>query len=1003
MAGQPRRARFACPLRRVSVAAEGAGGGLVRHASFVGDVRIGLLGGFGAVRDGEPVPSGAWRLRKARELVKLLALASGHRLHREQAMDLLWSESDPAAAANNLNQVVHVARRALGGDAIEARDGLLRLKAEVDVNVFERVAADARRAGAPSGYRAALSLYGGELLPENRYDDWAEARRQELAALREALERELVGLGLAGAVRGLPVDASSFVGREHELRELRALLSRGRLLTLTGTGGAGKTRLALELARRAEPSYQEGVALVELAPVTDARLVVDAIGAALDVRAFPGAGLAESIVDFLASRSLLVVLDNCEHVLGACAELVDRLLRAASRLTILATSREPLRLPAEVVFRVPSLAIPDPDVELAPADLLRHEAVQLFVERAAAAAPEFELDAESAADVARICCRLDGLPLALELAAGRLGALGPASLAERLHDRFGLLRAGSRAAPTRQQTLEATLEWSHELLATDERVLFRRLGVFAGGFRVDAAEEVCGDQGLEPSAVADVLARLVDKSLVAADGPGRELRYRLLETVRDYARARLEAAQDAQVFASRHAGWALALTEGERDSRRLDPEAANLRAALDTLTARAPVDALRMCVALWPFWLRRIDLEEGHRRLMDSLAAAPERAPLRAEALLAAAKLCVRGGRVALADEHARESLAIAREHGDAQLEWRGLHFLGCSSISGEQPDSAIDCFERAVEVARREGLAVAAALCVYCTGLAHGSRGDFAHADELVAESVKRFERLAGCEERIPCPMGIPEIRGPAVGGSGLRIMVFADTSHSFVEVSARQAIGYALANQAVIAYEREDLARARRLLEDARERFRRVGDERGRADVSVRFAYLELAEGSTTNARLCLEHALDSRRRLGERRGLGMALSGLGLVDTLAGEYARAERELADARDLFRRAADRWGLIGALWNTADLELARGELDAAGAILDEAHAVAVEAGMGRWIAHAILRRADTALLRGDPAGAEALLIEARDLYATRHDEVAAAHAGAWLRTFTER
>jgi predicted ATPase len=970
----------------------------VRHASLVGDVTIRLLGGFAAVRDGQPVPREAWRLRKARELVKLLALAPGQRLHREQAMDVLWGERDPAAAANNLNQVVHVARGALGPETIEARDGLLRLEAEVDVDAFERAAADARRVGAPSAYRAALSLYGGELLPENRYDDWAQERRQDIVELHEELKRELAELGLAGAVRGLPLDASSFVGREHELRELRALLSGTRLLTLTGTGGAGKTRLALELARRAEPSYREGAALVELAAVRDGRLVVDAVAAALDVRALPGGGLADAIAELLASRSLLVVLDNCEHVLAACAALVDRLLRAAPRLAIVATSREPLRLAAEIVFRVPSLALPDPDVGLEPAGLLRYEAVQLFIERAAAAAPEFELDAESAADVARICFRLDGLPLALELAAGRLGALGSASLAERLDDRFRLLRAGSRAAPTRQQTLEATLTWSHDLLATDERVLLRRLAVFAGGFGLDAAEQVCTGKGPEVGEVADVLSRLVDKSLVAADRPGRERRYRLLETVRLYAKARLEEAQEAERFASSHAEWALALAERERDSRRLDRETANLRVALHTLLASAPVDALHMCVALWLFWLRRIDLEEGHRRFVEALAATPQRTSLRAEALLAAAALCLRGGRLALGDEHAHESLAIAREHGNAKLQWRALHFLGASAIAGDELHSAIVWFERALGVARREGLAAAEALCVYCTGVAHFSRGDLVRAEELVADSVERFQMLAGGDERIPSPPGVPEIRGPTGAGAGLRT-VFGDTLHSFVEVSARQAIGHALANQAVIARERGDLARARRLLEDAGERFRRLGDERGQADVHVRLAYVALAEGSSEDARSCLARALASRRRLRDRRGVGMALSGLGLVDTVAGDYKRAGRELAEARELFRRAADRWGLTGALWNTADLEIARGELEAADAALEEAQAVAAETGRDRWVAQTIARLADTAILRGDLQRAEALLTEAQDLYASTHDEIGAAEVAARLKT----
>ena len=249
-----------------------------------------LLGGFTAAVDGKPVPETAWRLKKARELVKLLALAPGHRLLREQAMDVLWRDRTPDAAANNLHQAVHVARRALDADAIKVRDGVLQLAAEVDVDRLERAAEEARSAGTAAAYRAALSLYGGELLPENRYDDWAEARRDELAQLAAALEGELGGLPPDADERRprLPARTGSFIGRARELDELTALLGGTRLLTLTGTGGVGKTRLALELARGAEPSYADGAALVELDSVADARLIPDAIADALDVRSLSG-------------------------------------------------------------------------------------------------------------------------------------------------------------------------------------------------------------------------------------------------------------------------------------------------------------------------------------------------------------------------------------------------------------------------------------------------------------------------------------------------------------------------------------------------------------------------------------------------------------------------------------------------------------------------------------------------------------------------------------------
>ncbi len=324
------------------------------QTTLAGEVAIKLLGGFGASRGGRAIAPSVWRLRKGREVVKILSLAPGHRLHREQLLEALWPELDPAAGANNLHQVVHVARRALGADAIELRDELLTLHASVDVDDFEQAARHARRSGSAAARRAALSLYGGELLPENRYDDWASTRREEIEQLRAELEE---AGGSAGDQRlsALPAQASSFVGREHELRELLALLRRTRVLTLAGPGGSGKTRLVLELAREAECDYEHGSAFVELGSVGQERTVVPTVAAALDVSALPGRSSLDGVVDFLGSRNLLLILDNCEHVLPATARLVDALLRAAPGVAIVTTSREQLRVSGEVVFRVPSM------------------------------------------------------------------------------------------------------------------------------------------------------------------------------------------------------------------------------------------------------------------------------------------------------------------------------------------------------------------------------------------------------------------------------------------------------------------------------------------------------------------------------------------------------------------------------------------------------------------------------------------------------------------------
>jgi predicted ATPase len=958
------------------------------HPQRTGDVAIKLLGGFVATRDGEPVADSRWRLRKGRELVKLLALAPNHRLHREQLMETLWPQLDPAAAANNLHQVVHVARRALGGETVLLRHELLTLNASVDVDRFERAAKEAHRARSLGAYRAAASLYAGELLPENRYEDWASTRREELAQIHLELDAQLEAPAPEGRVSVLPLQASSFVGREHELRELRSVVQHTRLLTLAGAGGSGKTRLALELAAEAEHSFADGAVLVELAPILDGQLVPGAAAAMLDVGALPGRSPIEGIADYIANRSILLILDNCEHVLHESAALVDDLLRAAPGLTVLATSREPLRVAGEVVFRVPSMAIPDPGHRFEPDELARYEAVRLFDERAKAGVPEFAIDEQNAVDIARICYRLDGLPLALELAAARLGALGTATLAERLDDRFKLLRTGSRVGPTRQQTLAATLQWSHELLEEQEKRLLDRLSVFAGGFDLGAAEVVCASDGLE---VADLLARLVEKSLVSVESTGREMRYRLLETVRLYSQESLEAIDEGAALADRHASWALAMVEQEGDSPRLDREAPNLRIAHDILIEREPPEALRYCIALTPFWLRRIELEESHRRFTLALAAVPQRTAERASGLLAASAIDLRAGALACGTRHAQESLEIAGECQDLEAQWRALQRLGELAVSHDDGKAALELFRQARDVARRVELAAFEAVSRYSLGVACWLLGDLAGAEQLLIESAACFGDLAESTTRIPSLLNIAEMRAadPAAR-PGLRI-VFEETLHPLVESSCHTAVAYVIANQATIARLRGERERARALLQEAGERFAQSNDERGQSDVLVRSAYLALSEGSTDSAREAVASALELRRNMRDRRGVGMALAAAGLIETVSGNYEQAEAPLAEARDLFRRAGDRWGLVSSLWRTADLAVARHRLDDAEAALEEARTVAGATDRQGWIAVTVATLAEVAQLRGEKTRALTLFELAREHYAACEDEAGVA------------
>ena len=961
--------------------------------------QVTLLGGFAAEAGGSPVLDSAWRLRKARELVKLLALAEGHHLHREQAMDALWPDRDPGSAANNLNQAVHAARRALGADAITLVDGLLRLEADVDVEAFEDAAGDAKRQGTGQAYRRALALYGGELLPENRYDDWASLERERLAAIHAELEQMLAELGGARpARRPLPVETSTFVGREHELVELSAVLARTRLLTLTGAGGVGKTRLALELARERGNTYGDGVLFVELDALDDGSLVPGALANALDLRALRGGAVVDALLAELEPLALLLVLDNCEHLIGAAATLVDALLRGAPRITVLATSREPLRVPGEVVFRVPSLGIPDPGREEEPDALLRYEAVRLFVERAGAVAPGFALDAETAPSVARICHRLDGLPLALELAAARVDALTPAALADRLDDRFRLLRAGRRTAPTRQQTLEAALDWSHDLLSPDEATLLRRLAVFSGSFVLDAVEEVCAGDGLEPVHVALLLADLVDKSLVVSEDRAGLRRYRLLETIRSYAATRLDAAGEREAVALRHASWLVEFVQGlDAQLAGLDAEQGNLRVALETWLEVDPQEALRLCAVVWPFWLRRIELREARHWLGESLERAKDLTPERITALLGQAAIEFRSGDVGYGLPKVEEALSLARELGDPALEWRTLHFRAAVEIADDEGARAASFYEPALVLARQHGLAAAEAVSAYSLGAAAWVAGDIAEAERRFAESFALFGALESSADSVPALVNVAEaVRRPDPNVPGLRL-AFEDTLQPFSDISCPVAAGYVLINWANVVRSAGDDRRARSLLEDGLAHFERIGSDQGRADTWARLANLELTDDRLDEAAALFERARRLREQLGDRRGGALALVGLGQVATRRGEHERAADLLQEAADTFRRAGDRWGLVSTLWRIAELERARDRPAAAEERLEEALAIVGETGRVRWKAVTCANLAELALLRGDDARARELLQSALAGFEARGDSQWVEHVRARL------
>ncbi|HYW88712.1 MAG TPA: helix-turn-helix domain-containing protein, partial [Chloroflexota bacterium] len=357
----------------------------------------------------------------------------------------------------------------------------------------------------------------------------------------------------------LPRLLTSFVGRELELEELAPLLASSPLLTLVGAGGVGKTRLAQELVRDQTDSYVDGSWLVELAGLTDASLLPGTVAAAVGLHDIQTRNVTGVLAEYLRHRHLLLVLDNCEHLVDACAELVVQLLRTCRGLHVIATSREPLAIPGEVIRRVLPLEVPDLHKPLQPQQLMQSPAVRLFIERARAVNPSLIVNAQNAAAIARICVGVDGIPLAIELAAARTRMLTVEQLAERLEQDTGILAGTSRAGLPQHRTMRATLDWSHAFLGEGEQVLLRRLSVFAGGWTLPSAETVCSGAGIEPDTVLDLLAQLVDRSLVLVDARDTVARYRLLEPVRQYAAERLEASGESVTYRARHAAAMLEL------------------------------------------------------------------------------------------------------------------------------------------------------------------------------------------------------------------------------------------------------------------------------------------------------------------------------------------------------------------------------------------------------------------------------------------------------------
>jgi predicted ATPase/class 3 adenylate cyclase len=686
-------------------------------------------------------------------------------------------------------------------------------------------------------------------------------------------------------LNNLPQQVTSFIGREKEIAEVKALLGKTRLLTLTGSGGGGKTRLGLQVAAELLDDIGDSVWLVELAPLADKNLVTQTVARVLGVREEPGRPLLQTLVDSLRSQRLLLLLDNCEHVLDVCTRLADALLKNCPQVQILATSREAMGIAGEQTYRVPSLSLPPEPTRATVESLSRFEAVRLFVERAIAVQPVFTIT--NAPALAQLCVRLDGIPLAIELAAARVRSLSVGEINGKLDNRFRLLTGGSRTALPRQQTLRALIDWSYDLLHDPEKLLLCRLAVFAGGWTLEAAEQVCageatgGGAGIENWEILDLLTSLIDKSLVVADSQEGHSRYRLLETVRQYARDRLMEQGEFETLRNRHQAFCLTLAEDAEPEllgpeqgewlERLEREHDNLRAALEWQEDGDA--ALRIAGSLWRFWQVRGYGQEGRKWLSVVLARADSRTTpiVRAKALNGAGVLARLQGDYAAARPWGEESVALYREAGDKLGIATSLSSLGLIAFAQGDYTAARALHAESLTLRRELGSKRGIATSLNNLGLVAQEQGDYAAAQAMYAESVGLYRDLGD-----------------------------------------RGTMASPLRNMGNVAHNEGDFTAARSLYAESLSLCRELGDKGGTATSLINLGSVAHKQGDFATAHQMHAESLTLFRELGNRHGIAYAL----------GAFAA----LASAQQQGLRAARLWGAAETLRELLNVPLSPSE-----------------------------------------------------------------------------
>jgi len=717
----------------------------------------------------------------------------------------------------------------------------------------------------------------------------------------------------------LPASTTSFIGREKERDEIIHLMAKSRLVTLTGVGGIGKSRLSIQTASALLNDFPDGTWLVELAPLADPALVSQIIVNTLGLLEQANRSPQTILTDFLQSKHALLILDNCEHLIQACAQLVEMLLRACPDLKILATSREALNIAGESLYLVPTLTIPD-SLNATLDSLSESEAVQLFLERAQSTLTGFALTEENAPAITQVCRQLDGIPLALELAAARVKLLRVEEIAAGLDDRFGLLTSGSRTALPRHQTLQALIDWSHDLLTETERVMLRRLSVFAGGWALEAAEQVAGNRwheevenapvshSLQTMEILDLLTSLVNKSLITAESqPGQETRYAMLETIRQYASEKLIQAGEGELLRKRHVAYYVDLAERAEPNLRardmvlwldhLEAEHENIRSALEWALEGDIEAELRLASALLWFWHIRGHKNEGVEWLERALSIeamdhegqprTPQRASIRGKALNASGSLMVMNQEIARAPVRLEESLALFKELGPAG----------------------------------KQGMATA----VLRLAILPSARG---RTKDMLLQSLAWFREIG---DKFGVAETLLQLSGLVQNDDHQQAVLFIEEKLALSrEIGDQDGIASALSSLADLALSQDDYGQAIPLYAESLAAFRTVKNLAAVSMTLGSFGDVFFWQGNYGQAAKTYEEALAFVQELGYRFHIAFYLYSLGILAWFQGEYSRAMHQVSRSHPIFRDIGHHWLAVSSLHTLGDIALAAGDVEEA-------------------------------------------------------------------------